>query len=271
MKQILTDAGRSFDSHIIPDAGHQDALIGEGRHEMARELIAYFDDTATDFSSGDANDGFIALTPWIGPIITTNDSPANPPIPPNPPIPYIRIGTRPSMRGPEIVVMLRVQIVDNEIRRHNDGMPFDAGDEDFVLTNMVTYQSNKLRDERWDSFAMPLHPAVPLGGDALLVLVLYAEAEALPMAQANYLSVVAASPLQVVDINPKNWAPNPDAPSPDMPLDKMRDIARDSLTTLLSQQGAPNVRFEASVDPNGVVLNVRRDPGPNEPGVEQVE
>jgi hypothetical protein len=272
MKQILEDAGRNYRSHIIPDeehqdagykdAGHQDCLIGAGREEMADVLIDYFDDTVTDFSPGDANDGFIALTPWIGPIITLDD---------NPPRPYIRIGARPSMRGPEIVVMLRVQIVDNEIRRHDDGMPFDAGDEDFVLTNMVTYQSNKLRDERWDSFAMPLHPAVPLGGDALLVLVLYAEAEALPMAQANYLSVVAASPLQVVDINPKNWAPNPDAPSPDMPLDKMRDIARDSLTTLLSQQGAPNVRFEASVDPNGVVLNVRRDPGPNDPGVDLAE
>jgi hypothetical protein len=170
--------------------------------------------------------------------------------------------------------MLRVQIVDNEIRRHDDGMPFDAGDEDFVLTNMVTYTSNELKNERWDSFAMPLPPAVPLGGDALLVLVLYAEAEALPMFQETYLSVLAdplGTPLQVVEINPMTWASNPDAPSPDTPLDSMRRIARDSLTTLLHRQGSREVGDKFVIGPNGVVLNVRSDPGPNDPGVEPVE
>lgn len=273
MRQILTDAGRNYRSYIIDDAGHQDALIGDGRHDMAPRLIDYFDDTVTDFSSGDAKDGFVALTPWIGPIVTLEGSP---------PIPLIRVGARPSMREPETILMLRVQIVDNEIRRHNDGMPFDAGDENFILTNMVTYTSDRFRANRWDSFEMPLPPAVPLGGDALLVLVLYAEAEALPTAGETYLSFLTGpfgAPIEIVEINPMDWSGSvwlpPSPNSPDEARRTMRRIARriarDSLTTLLSQRGSPNGNFEALIDPNAVVPGVLSDPDPTDPGVDPVE
>ena len=276
MRQILADAGRNFRSYIIDDAGHQDALIGDGRQEMATRLIAYFDDTDDDYGSGDANDGFVALTPWIGPIVTLEGSP---------PVAYMRIGARPSMREPELVVMLRVQIVDNEIRRHDDGMPFDAGDEDFILTNMLTYTSSYLRTGRWDSFAIPQPPAVPLGGDALLVLVLYAEAEALPTVGETYLSFLAGprgAPLQIIDIDPINWSgsiwipPSLDpATSPDEVLEKLRRqarrIAQATLATLIDQQGAQEPESQFVVDPNGVMLPAMSNPTDPDPGVDPIE
>jgi len=186
------------------------------------------------------------------------------------------------MREPETILMLRVQIVDNEIRRHNDGMPFDAGDENFILTNMVTYTSDRFRANRWDSFEMPLPPAVPLGGDALLVLVLYAEAEALPTAGETYLSFLTGpfgAPIEIVEINPMDWSGSvwlpPSPNSPDEARRTMRRIARriarDSLTTLLSQRGSPNGNFEALIDPNAVVPGVLSDPDPTDPGVDPVE
>ncbi len=264
MRQILADAGRNYRSYIIDDAGHQDALIGDGRHEMAAQLIAYFDDTVTDFNPGEANDGYVALTPWIGPIVTLAGSP---------PVPYMRIGARPSMREPEIVVMLRVQIVDDEIRRHDDGMPFDAGDEDFVLTNMVTYSSEYLKRRRWDSFAIPLPPAVPLGGDALLVLVLYAEADVLVMDNETYLSVLSGpldEPLEVVKIDPITWTQIADDP-PNVTLQELRRVARDSLRTLLNQQGSQDLGNEFIIDPNGVLLPATEDPNDPGPGVDPIE
>jgi choline dehydrogenase-like flavoprotein/alpha-beta hydrolase superfamily lysophospholipase len=275
MRQILTDAGRNYRSYIIEDAGHQDALIGDGRQEMATRLIDYFDDTG-NYDSGDAKEGFVALTPWIGPIFTLEG---------NPPIPYMRIGARPSMREPETILMLRVQIVDNEIRRHNDGMPFDAGDENFILTNMVTYTSDNFRANRWDSFAMPLPPAVPLGGDALLVLVLYAEAEALPTAGETYLSFLTGpfgAPIEIVQVDPLDWSGNVWVPpsldpleSPDEARERMRRIARriasDSLATLLNQQRAQQAGNQFIIDPNGVVLPAVSDPPDIDSGIDPVD
>jgi pimeloyl-ACP methyl ester carboxylesterase len=265
MRQILADAGRNYRSYIIEDTGHQDSLIGDGRHAMAHRLIAYFDKSDDGLAPGEPNDGFIALTPWIGPILTLEDSP---------PIPYLRIGARPSMREPESVVMLRVQIVDNEIRRHDDGMPFDAGDEIFILNNMIIYKSDEFTQNRWDSFPMPLPPAVPASGDALLVLVLYAEAAVLPMASMSYAKFVVGpdfEPFEIKEVSPQDWSEKPWTPpfvDPATPSDEtvqeMRRFARlmagNSLLTLLGQQDASRARIRTKTDPNGVVRTILDDP-----------
>ena len=94
------------------------------------------------------------------------------------------------------------------------------------------------------------------------------------MAHRSYLSVLAdqlGKPVQVVEINPETWAPNPGAPPPDTPLDSMRHIARDSLTTLLHRQGSQEVGNQCIIDPNGVARRVLIDPGPINQGADPAE
>lgn len=229
MKQILgDDAGRHFESHIIDDAGHQDCLIGHARHEMADKMLEFFDDESARLP-GAAKENLVAYTPWIGPIFTSSTDPGNA---------TIRIGAGPVHRAPEAAVMLRVQISGSELRRHSDGLPFDAGDENFVLQNMVMYTSPDFRRDRWDAFDMPKYPAVPAGGDGLLVLIVYAESPILNEGTLGYRSVLAGGPgvpLRVTELNPPDWRPQGPVSRPAVTVGEMREIARAALRKLVAQ------------------------------------
>ncbi|WP_244491175.1 alkaline phosphatase D family protein [Paramesorhizobium deserti] len=170
MQKILDDAGRVYVAPFInPGAGHQDALVGTKRHATFQKIQQFLD---ADIPSQptDGNTKKTAYPPWIGPIITEER--------PDTPALVLRVGSLPSHRMADGVVMLRVQQSGNQILRpDNPALPWDLA---YIIDHMVVHRSAALENGGWDAFEAPLptimpghDPAHP--GNALLVLIVYDE------------------------------------------------------------------------------------------------
>ena len=177
MSKILKDAGSLYlDPFINPKAGHQDSLIGTTRYATFDQIGQFLDATIPQ-NPKKADIEYCAYPPWIGPILTEEWSEIDPS---GTPELILRIGSLPSHRAAEGVVMLRVQAVGDDILRPDGG----DWDEQYIVNHMVFYWSNRLRNDRWDAFEAPLPSSMPGNdpshpGNAMLVLLVYAEDGAL--------------------------------------------------------------------------------------------
>ncbi|MCL6286117.1 hypothetical protein M3P21_21655, partial [Ruegeria sp. 2012CJ41-6] len=135
----------------------------------------------------------VAYPPWIGPIMTIEAPPPEvdgpvtmdtgaeadePPTTAN----IARIGSAPSHRHAEGVVLLRVHLSGDQILRADDLS--DNWDEAYLDASMIVYRSQSLAVHRWDAFEIPQPNAMPLSdtnvnGNATLVLVIYDESDSL--------------------------------------------------------------------------------------------
>ncbi|NUS71127.1 MAG: alpha/beta fold hydrolase, partial [Ensifer adhaerens] len=170
MRRVFDDAGRVYlEPYINPGAGHQDALIGTTRHATLQKIEAFLDQNIQRQPVA-ADTEMTAYPPWIGPIITEENGELT-----------IRLGTLPSIRQTEGVIMLRVLVNGDDIQRP-DGQPWDLP---YIVSHMMVYWSLALRDNHWDAFKAPLPTSMPgydpnFPGNALLVLLAYAEDKLLP-------------------------------------------------------------------------------------------
>jgi pimeloyl-ACP methyl ester carboxylesterase len=170
MRKILDDAGRVYlTPSIIPGAGHQDALVGTKRHVTFQKIEQFLDaNISAQATNGSTNK--TAYPPWIGPIITEER--------PDTSALVVRVGSLPSHRMAEGVVMLRVQLSGNQILRpDNPALPWDLA---YIVDHMAVYKSRDLEEEGWDAFEAPLSTLMPgydpaHPGNALLVLIVYDE------------------------------------------------------------------------------------------------
>ncbi|RPI63376.1 MAG: hypothetical protein EHM50_02415 [Lysobacterales bacterium] len=168
---IFKDAGRRYlPPQLIPDAGHQDALVGSKRDETCEAIKDFLTSTAVP-PEGPVSEAMVAYPPWIGPIITEER-----PSPTGVPRLVIRLGAAPTHHKPEGVVMLSVSLDGDRIVRPDDPtLPWDL---DYVLSHAAYYKSGALKDTRWDAFEAPLPelmPGYPPAGEALLLLIVYSE------------------------------------------------------------------------------------------------
>lgn len=170
MRRVFDDAGRVYlEPYLNPGAGHQDALIGTTRHATLQKIEAFLDQNIQRQPVA-ADTEMTAYPPWIGPIITEENGELT-----------IRLGTLPSIRQTEGVIMLRVLVNGDDIQRP-DGQPWDLP---YIVSHMMVYWSPALRDNHWDAFKAPLPTSMPgydpnFPGNALLVLLAYAEDKLLP-------------------------------------------------------------------------------------------
>jgi hypothetical protein len=178
MQQILGDAGRNYLSPFInTGAGHQDALIGTTRHPTFKKIKEFLDANITR-NQGTPSAKMVALPPWIGPIITEER--------PDRPTLVIRVGAAPSLRKAEAALMLRIDLVGNQIRRPDD--PTKDWDLSYIVNHMVVFVPPGAKPELeagWMAFEAPLPHLMPgyestHPGNALLILLVYDEAPALP-------------------------------------------------------------------------------------------
>jgi cholesterol oxidase len=199
MRLIFEDAGKDYDTHVIPGAGHQDALVGTKRGEALAVIEPFLEgDGAAAPSDGNDEDieaeneddddkgEMVAYAPWIGPLITerspvwveelANDADRQIPVL------AIRLGVAPTHRTPEGVVLIRGRVDDNRIVRPDDATK--EWDAEYVRTHMAFYRSNGFvnDDHRWDAFLAPLPEHLPGSRDAaqadgLLALVVYSESQ----------------------------------------------------------------------------------------------
>lgn len=211
MKAVFEDAGRVFrPPRIVDGAGHQDALIGSKRLETMKHIGNFLDEPIDQTAKAPRSD-LVAYPPWIGPVVTIEPIAAN-----GPSVMTIRIGTRPTHRAAEGVVMLRVGIDGDTLVRPDD--PSAPWDITAVEPMMVLHTSPKLRTEGWDAFPAPQPPAVHAGGDALLVLVVYDE--------APVLNEDTQGPFALIE------APDPDASPRIVQLSQLRWVPIDSSTSV---------------------------------------
>ena len=180
MRQILGDAELRYQAPFInPDTGHQDALIGAGRIATFEKIRDFFDTTSPPPQTKPQS-AMVAYPPWIGPIITEQR--------PQTPALVLRVGSLPSHRLADGVLMLRVTWRKGQILRPDDR----AWDRDYIVNHMVVYSSQQLQS-RWAAFEAPLPELMPgyqqgQPGNALLVLVCYGESSVLvtaPLSEAS--------------------------------------------------------------------------------------
>jgi len=206
MRLIFQDAGRDYRTHVIPGAGHQDALVGTKRDD-ALEVIEPFLDSAASAQpstgsdpepppdgSGDGeesvaspgNDPMVAYAPWIGPIITERSPTWVKELKDEKkqeiPVLAIRLAMAPTHRTSEGVVLIRVGIDGDRIVRPDN--PEKEWNDAYVRSRMVFYRSSQLGspDRRWDSFLAPLTQHMPGKGGGphakgLLALAVYSESQ----------------------------------------------------------------------------------------------
>lgn len=202
MSKILDDAGCDyFPPFINPGAGHQDALVGTTRHATFQKIEQFLDDTSTALQT-EPDTEMTAYPPWIGPIIT-EERPQTPAL-------VVRVGSMPSLRAPEAVLMLRIQLGGDQILRpDNPAAPWELN---YIVNHIVVYKSPKLAADRWDAFEAPLPTLMPKydaaqPGNALLVLLVYPDDKALPADAGfteGYYRAVAASET-VLRLDPKKF------------------------------------------------------------------
>ncbi|TPJ52335.1 alkaline phosphatase D family protein [Mesorhizobium sp. B2-6-4] len=191
MSKILGDAGCDYRPPFInPGAGHQDALVGTTRHATFQKIEQFLDDTSTAQQT-EPDTEMTAYPPWIGPIIT-EERPQTPAL-------VVRVGSMPSLRAPEAVLMLRIQVVGDQILRpDNPAAPWELN---YIVNHLVVYKSPKLVVNRWDAFEVPLPALMPNydsahPGNALLVLLAYPDDKDFPTGdgfKTGYFRAVAAS------------------------------------------------------------------------------
>jgi len=194
MRQILNDAGRVYlEPFINPGAGHQDALVGTKRHATFQKIEEFLD-ADIPISPTNGNTNKTAYPPWIGPIITEER--------PDTSALVVRVGSLPSHRKAEAVVMLRVrQSGDQLLRPDNPALPWDLA---YIIDHMVVRKSAALENEGWDAFEAPLPAAMPgydpaHPGNALLVLIVYDEPEVLAVRRIHGLFRAILAENQVYD------------------------------------------------------------------------
>jgi cholesterol oxidase len=216
MKQVLDDAGRVYlTPYINEDAGHQDALVGTTRYKTFNRIEAFLD-VAIARTPSEPNAEKIALSPWAGPIITEER--------PDKPTLVVRVGATPALREAEAVLLLRIELVGDQILRPDD--PTMDWDLPYVLNHMavVTYPQPAFAasppKDRWMKFEAPLKDLMPghvssARSNALLVLLVYAEAPTLPPDFARQLYCFA-----IADENQQNvFVLNPRGPADDPPIE----------------------------------------------------
>ena len=195
MGQILHDAGRVYlPPRINAGAGHQDALVGTTRHATLQR-IEQFLEANIETNPTKADGELTAYPPWIGPIIT-EERPQTTAL-------VVRVGSMPSHRAAEAVVMLRIKLVDDRILRP-DGLPWTP---DYIVNHMVVYTSQQLTRDGWDAFDAPLPNLMPghdpsHPGNALLVLLVYAEDEELGAPAAGVFGHFYAKARKIFRLNP---------------------------------------------------------------------
>jgi hypothetical protein len=123
----------------------------------------------------------VAYPPWLGPIVTEQREKTSAAV--------LRVGSAPTHRAPQGVLMLRIELVGNDILRPDDQtQPWTL---QYILDHMVVLKSTALETTGWDAFEAPLPTLMPLydpahPGNALLVLLVYAEASALESTETGY-------------------------------------------------------------------------------------
>jgi hypothetical protein len=184
MGLILKDAGCQYlTPGIIPGAGHQDALVGNKR-AAAIALIDNFLSSAINQAPAPASTDVVAYTPWIGPIITEERDATDALV--------IRLGAAPTHHRPVSVLMIRA-LLDGErvLRPDNPLLPWDAN---YVAAHAVLQISGTFTATRWDAFDAPLPSVMPGSpGNALLVLVIYAESPDLDPQGLQALAMLSTS------------------------------------------------------------------------------
>ena len=174
MRQILDDAGRNYLPPFINiGAGHQDALVGTTRYQTFEKIEAFLNANIAP-NTGAPSATKVALPPWIGPIITEER--------PNTPTLVVRVGATPSVREAEAVLMLRIDLVGDQIFRPDDHTK--DWDLPYIVNHMAVLTSADLKGG-WIAFEAPLPPLMPgydstHPGNALLVLLVYDESPTLP-------------------------------------------------------------------------------------------
>jgi len=231
MAAILDDAGRDYRPPFInPGAGHQDALIGTTRYATF-QAVEQFLDSAVPPKLRAPDKTKVAYPPWIGPIITEERSSD----PSQTLALVLRVGTLPSHRCADAVIMLRVQLVGDAVLRPDD--PTAPWDEPYILSHMAVYTSSALQTNRWDAFTAPLphlmpgyDPAHP--GNALLVLIVYDESNRLPAAiPENYF---VAENKQVYLLDPLHPATGGRLIALSLQYDEFKKIAVAALGALIA-------------------------------------
>ncbi len=177
MKRVFGDAGCSLETKTISNAGHQDCLIGKRPRKQALDEIADFLDRAdTAIAPGTSpSETMVAYTPWIGPLRTTE--------PGNPAIRTFRVGSHPTHRYTEGVLLFRVQ-QDGATVTRPDGEVFGTtqADLDYLQDHAFFLTSDDLRYDYWGKFELPPDQ----DGNAWLALLLYADSEALNQTTSGY-------------------------------------------------------------------------------------
>ncbi len=231
MRQVLEDAGRVYlQPFINPGAGHQDALVGTTRHATLRKIEQFLDASVTKQTK--PNTAKTAYPPWIGPIIT-EERPKRTAL-------VVRVGSMPSHRAAEAVLMLRITLDGSHIFRPDD--PTQNWDPPYITNHMVVYTSEELA-KGWDAFEAPLPPLMPgyepdHPGNALLLLLVYDEAPSLPPvlpAHHYFFAVDDGSQRTVFRLNPEGPADDPPIEAPEFEFDRferMSDAARRALAPL---------------------------------------
>lgn len=237
MRGILKDAGRVYPKPFLnPGAGHQDAVIGTARQATFHEIERFLDSDPP--KSGEPDVEMTAYPPWIGPIITEEERVYGKAL-------VIRLGALPSIRTTQGVVMLRVQVTGRDIARP-DGLPWDLK---YILDHMMLYQSSDLEKEGWAGFDAPLPASMPgpasdPPGNALLVLLAYAEDKLLPPSAVDVELYALSRDRKVYQADPLGSNADPRIEQKDIKIDQFQLIAAAAQRALEAYQ--PNAPTDAT-------------------------
>ncbi|WP_371811959.1 alkaline phosphatase D family protein [Ruegeria sp. R13_0] len=199
METILDDAGAHFVDPFINDgAGHQDSLIGTKRFATASRIETFLDQDFSDLTAGDPNDEKVAFPPWIGPIITKEVQGSKAKL-------IARLGSAPTHREAQAIVMLRAQVVGDQILRPDDQTA--EWTPDYVVEHMIVLKIEDLTDHRWAAFEVPPPTAFPHhdplhAGNATLLLLVYDESDTLFLPVVGYFIAQAG---RVIQFDPNDY------------------------------------------------------------------
>jgi hypothetical protein len=191
MKSIFADAGVPFEQPLVIEnnAGHQDVIVGETRELALNKIEEFFEKPAAQLPQPPPpSPDFIAYAPWMGPVITIEPRPT---ISPTKEGLLVRVGSSPMHREAAGIALLRVALDGDHIVRPDD--PSLPWDDAYVQAHMGFLYSSELAENRWDAFDAPEPHQMPghaVGqtpiGDALLVLILYADSQGLGPPPAEF-------------------------------------------------------------------------------------
>jgi hypothetical protein len=164
MRKVIRDAGgRAVQLERIPYAGHQDCMIGKKAREATLAKIDEFldlpDASVVKPSTPPVSDAL--FTPWIGPVITWDGWRRS-----------FRVGSRPTQRQPEGVILVRVDIQGDIVYTPGGGQVT----EDYILNHSFFITSGKFQKDHWDKFEFPPPPGgngPNYPGNGWLVMVVY--------------------------------------------------------------------------------------------------